>query len=182
MEMDILVKVSSGLVAILGALFVTHLHRWKGKGVQAELLQKLEEAVKNNEHYTAAQLFYLLHGFRLRASDVASLIARDDSAFAIFVLRKRKGAVEYSSGVFQFRDLSRFVWFRRVWNIFGAVIGFALGGWVIVSFIAALFYEGPEAVVLIVLASILFVGFLFHFRDQYLDYRAYKLVRDQKLS
>lgn len=182
MEMDILIKVSSGLVAILGAMFVAHLQRWKGKGVQAELLQKLEEAVKNNTPYTAAHLFYLLHGFRLSASDVASLIARDDSAFAIFVLRKRRGSVEYRSGAFRFRDLSRFSWVRTVSYVFGAVMGLALGGWVLVSVIAALFHDGPEAVVLIVLASILFVGLLFHLRDQYLDYRAYKLVRDQKLS
>lgn len=182
MEIDILIKVSSGLVAILGAIFVAHLQRWKGKGVQAELLQKLEGAVKNDTPYIAAHLFYLLHGFRLSASDVSSLIARDDSAFAIFVLMKRRGSVEYRAGSFRFRDFSRFSWVRRVSYIFGGIVGLGLGVWVVVSFVAALFYEGPEAVVLIVLASILFVGLLFHLRDLYLDYRAYKLVRDQKLS
>ncbi|MGJ3255401.1 MAG: hypothetical protein ACFE0K_03675 [Alcanivorax sp.] len=99
-ELDLFVKVGGLMSLLVGSAYVNISHRWKTKGSQAELLEKLDHAIENRSPHLAGQLFLLIHGLKLSFSDIKLITSRDDCSSVVDALKRRKGSLSISDGRF----------------------------------------------------------------------------------
>jgi hypothetical protein len=114
MELDILTKIIIGIISSLGTAGVMFLNFRQAAKLKAELLEKLDSAVRNNKKHTATELFRLIHGVRMSFADVKALIQHDECSKIIYALKKTPGIVAYKSGNFEYSGLGKNTLYRFI--------------------------------------------------------------------
>ncbi len=99
-------KILLAVSAVIGGSFLTLLKHWQSRSVQADLCEKLDQAVSDGKSYLASQLFALIYGLKMPFSDIQSLLSRDDSVTCIDALKRRQGVICYSRGSFSYHKLN----------------------------------------------------------------------------
>jgi len=176
-DFDLWVKLSSLLLAIVGGVFLSNFQRWKGKGAQGELVEKLDLALKVGTPHAVAHLFFLLHGLKLACADIRILIERDDSSIVIDTLKRRRGSLGIKNGRFYFSDWNRNPTVRRWIVRFSQVYMFLISMLIMLTVPLILSIDmGSESAALIVLLFFLTGALISQYRDYLVAARAERLV------
>jgi hypothetical protein len=118
MSISQFVDSTSGIVTtIFTAIFYFYIRDyWQSNKIKADLLDKLDTALKNNRKHNVSELFYMIHKVRINYNEILKLIEDDNSSKIIYALKRTPGLVEYKDGKLSRRQFPR--WITVVEKIF----------------------------------------------------------------
>ncbi|WP_339343896.1 hypothetical protein [uncultured Alcanivorax sp.] len=175
-------KILLAVSAVIGGSFLTLLKHWQSRSVQADLCEKLDQAVSDGKSYLASQLFALIYGLKMPFSDIQSLLSRDDSVTCIDALKRRQGVICYSRGSFSYHKLNAIPWFRVTGFASYVALAVLMLFLMFSSFVLLFFSKGLGTVYSLLAIALLSAGFAFCVKDLYLDLHTRRLVNELKSS
>lgn len=158
MGFDVTSKLIFGVISSLGTIALVFYNLSQSRKIRAELLEKFEEAVTRSNKHSVAELFRLIHGLRMRYTDIIELIGHDNCSKILYALKKTPGLVSYKNGEFQYRGLARNRVFRFFDLWFSRISIWLFGSLCLGSLATMAFFEGPTAVAGFV--SLIFCSFI----------------------
>lgn len=107
-------KVIVGLFSAFGTIALYRYNNWRALQARAVLIQQLEDAIQSERQYSATELFRMLHGMRMKYSDLKSIVNNDRVAHVIWALQKTPGMVSFEHGVLKYTSIFERGWVQRI--------------------------------------------------------------------
>ncbi|MEX1221787.1 MAG: hypothetical protein WEA82_06705 [Idiomarina sp.] len=130
MDIDILSKLTLGVVSAIGTIALAFLSIGRTRRLQADLVEKFEEALVRESLHSVTELFRLIHGLRMSYTDIVELVKHNQCSKIIYILKRTPGMVSYQDGEIQYSNIARnsiFRFFDR-WFLRLSIVFFSLSG------------------------------------------------------
>lgn len=143
-------KVVAGLVSALGTVAVHKYNAAQSQKIRAELLERLDSAVKADQKHTACELFRLLHGLRMDYEDVKAICGHDKASKIILALQKTPGVVTHQGGRLRYTKVFQKKWVRQANRSVGRVLAWLMGALTAGMVVLMASLEGVAALAMLV--------------------------------
>lgn len=174
--MEDIIRILPGFAALAGSIVAYITARNHAIKSKLDLIRRFSEAISNRNKYEVQQLFFLLHGLRMKYRDIQQLVNLEDSASILYVISKRSGMIWFDSGKLEFRSMFKSHFVRKAFDYVSIFLMIAMLTVVLISFVVLLLSEGKYTIASS--SMLIFFGFflLLQIRDFVFDKKAYELI------
>ncbi|NOR70821.1 MAG: hypothetical protein GQ532_14205 [Methylomarinum sp.] len=176
MEYSAFGKLVGVLISIIGTIAATSYNLSQSKKVRVELLEKLDDSIKNENKHTTCEIFRLLYGVRMNHKDITTLLKDDDVVKILYALKKTPGLVTYSNGEFLYREIFNNKWVKAVDKFSSKGLTYISGICLVLLALAAVVTKGTTSLTALIMAIGFSVLFTIQIRQESYDRMIENLV------